>query len=492
MSIEESPIHPDDIALVTDEVPPESPNIPSVASDVDPDFATITAKSLEHPEIASGPAPVEAAARLGAVDVLRGVALLGILAMNIVHFAWPMEVYSTPTAAPGSTWGDMALWMFNHIVFDTKMMTIFSMLFGAGLVLMSDRADAKGASLRRIYYRRVTFLLMIGLVHAYLIWDGDILVPYALCGFLLYPLRHKSPRTLITIAVILFAMAIPVWLGTRVAIRSMAATYASVEAEIKEGKTPSGWRKNVHEIWQKINEDETKKAENFQKTIDNHRGGYAGIVAKRAGELVFEQTIGFLLGFWWLVGGRMLLGMGLMKLGVFSAERSTRFYQRLALIGYGVGFPLVLADIAVDLKHDFFVNEAIRYVTGGWWLINSVSSPFIALGHVAVVMLIYKSGALGWLTRRLAAVGRMALSNYLFDSILCSTLFYGYGLGLYGTIHRPGLYLIVLAIWAFQLWISPIWLARFRFGPAEWLWRSLTYGEPQPFRRRDVPVAALA
>jgi uncharacterized protein len=489
MSIEESPIHPADAALVTDELSPDSP---PVASDVDPEFTAITEKSPDHREIASGPAPVDAAARLGAVDVLRGVALLGILAMNIVHFAWPMDVYSTPTAAPGSTWGDLALWMFNHIVFDTKMMTIFSMLFGAGLVLMSDRADAKGASLRRVYYRRVAVLLVIGLIHAYLIWDGDILVPYALCGFLLYPFRHKSPRTLITIAVILFAMAIPVWLGARVVIRTMAATYESVEAEIKEGKKPSGWRKDAHDFWKEMKEDETKKAEDFQKAIDNHRGGYAGIVSKRAGDLVREQTFGFLLGFWWLVGGRMLLGMGLMKLGVFSAERSSRFYQRLALIGYGVGLPLVLVDIAIDWHYGFFVNDAMRYVTGGWWLINSVSSPFMALGHVAVVMLIYKSGALGWLTRRLAAVGRMALSNYLFDSILCTTLFYGYGFGLYGSIHRPGLYLIVLAIWAFQLWISPIWLARFRFGPAEWLWRSLTYGEPQPFRRRDVPVAAPA
>src|SRR5436305_12829970 len=143
------------------------------------------------------PDPVAPAERVTAVDVLRGVALLGILPMNIVAFAWPFAAYFDPTAGGGFEGRDRAIWIVCHLVFDQKMLTIFSMLFGAGLVLMGDRADARGRSLARVYYRRVFWLLAIGAVHAYLIWDGDILFAYAECGLLLYPFRRRSPRTLI-------------------------------------------------------------------------------------------------------------------------------------------------------------------------------------------------------------------------------------------------------------------------------------------------------
>ena len=178
--------------------------------------------------------------------------------------------------------------------------------------------------------------------------------------------------------------------------------------------------------------------------------------------------------------------MGLMKLGVFSAQRSKQFYQSLAFAGYGLGVPLVLADIAVNWHYDFFKQDSLRYVTGGWCLIYELSSPLVTLGHVGVVMLLYQSQTWPRLTTRLAAVGQMALSNYLMQSLICTTLFYGYGFGLFAKIYRPGLALIVLAIWILQLWLSPIWLKRFRFGPAEWVWRSLTYGSFQPLIREQV------
>ena len=427
--------------------------------------------------------PVALAERVAAVDTLRGVALLGILAMNIVAFAWPGDVYGTPTLAPGHTWADLALWMFCHVVFDTKMMTIFSMLFGAGLVLMSDRAESRGVSLRRIYYRRVFVLLLIGLVHSYLIWYGDILVLYASCGLFLYPFRRKSPTTLIVVGMILLLMIFPAWAGIRAGARFMAATASEVDAQVEAGKTPVDWKKGVRDSWRKIEEKSAFRPDKFREEIRIHRGDYAGIVAERAEDVFEDQTFGFLLGGWWLVGGRMLLGMGLMKLGVFSAARSDRFYRRMMAIGYGVGLPLVLIDIAIDWHHHFFTDNGLGYITGGWWLVEMVSGPLLAIGHVAAVMMIVRAGWFAGLMARLAAVGRMALSNYLFDSIVCTTLFYGYGFGLFGRLLRPGLAIVVLSIWAFQLWFSPIWLGRFRYGPAEWAWRSLTYGKAQSFRR---------
>ena len=180
--------------------------------------------------------------------------------------------------------------------------------------------------------------------------------------------------------------------------------------------------------------------------------------------------------------------MGLMKLGVFSAERSRSFYAWMAILGYGIGLPLMVFDASGLIRHEFKLD----YMLHGGIFYNAFGSLVVALGHVGLIMLIVQSGALAWLTRRLAAVGRMALSNYLTHSIVCTTLFYGYGFGLFGQINRTGLAAIVLAIWIFQLWISPIWLKHFRFGPAEWLWRSLTYWKLQPMWPSETVLASAS
>ena len=423
--------------------------------------------------------PVEESRRYVSVDMLRGVAVLGILAMNVVAFAWPRPVYDTPTLAPCHTRLDLAIWMLTYIVFDTKMMTIFSMLFGAGLVLTSNRAEEQGRSFGRIYYRRVYILLLIGMVHAYAIWEGDILVLYAICGFALYPFRRLPGPTLVAIGVGLLLLAIPAWLAIRAIINVMDDSVRKVEAGVIE----SGPTLALAKLRKGLHYDDPTRRKHFDEAIEVHRSGYRRIARHRAPEVFENQILGVLLEGWWQVGGRMLIGMGLMKLGVFTARRSRADYVRMAAAGYGIGLPLVVVDIIIDLRHDFFINDDLAYATGGWWLIREVSGPFLTLGHVAVMMLIYQSGAAIGLTRRLAAVGRMALSNYLMQSLICTTIFYGYGFGLYARVGRTGLALIVLAIWAFQLWLSPVWLARFRYGPAEWFWRSLTYGTSQAMRR---------
>src|SRR5262249_7249538 len=191
-------------------------------------------------------APVSEAERLFAVDALRGFALLGILAMNIVGFAWPEPAYGNPLRGGGFEGLDRAVWFFNHLVFEAKMMTIFSMLFGAGLVLMDQRASARGASVGWVYYRRILWLLVIGLVHAYLIWDGDILVLYAECGLFLYLFRNQTPRTLIILAVLAMMILVPVVLGFVAAVDSMKATSARVEAQVQAGQTPTPSDKWIH------------------------------------------------------------------------------------------------------------------------------------------------------------------------------------------------------------------------------------------------------
>ena len=432
--------------------------------------------------------PVEAIERFASVDVLRGVALLGILAMNIVDFAWPQSVYTTPIMDPGAGRLDTFLWSLNHLLFDTKMMTLFSMLFGAGLVLMSDRAADRGAKIRGVFYRRVSWLLVIGLIHAYLIWDGDILVMYASCGFLLYPFRKLRPRILIITGVCFNLIFVALLLGFRFGgIPYMKRTAARVKIQAKQGKKLGWWDEKVRDAHKSMSKQEMPKREDFLKNIERHRGSYRNLVAHRAGNLVMEQTLGFLFFGWWMAGGRMLIGMGLMKLGVFSAVRSKQFYVKMMFLGYGIGVPLMVFDCLHQISHNFFLGRSLQYVLDGWPFLTLYGSVVVVFGHIGAVMLIYQAGALTWLTSRLAAAGRMALSNYLFDSIICTTLFYGYGFDLFGTIHRPLLYAIVIMLWAIQLVMSAIWLSFFRFGPAEWIWRSLTYWKPQPIWAKLTP-----
>ena len=438
------------------------------------------------------PEPVAANERVAAVDVLRGFALLGILAMNIIAFAWPETAYNTPIRGGGFSGLDRGIWVFNHLFFDMKMMTLFSMLFGAGLVLMGERADQRGASLRSVYYRRCLWLLVIGLIHSYFIWFGDVLVLYAECGLIIYLFRRWRPRTLIPVGVVFLCGLVPIVMGFAAGFEFLKATAKKAEAAEKAEKQPTRFQAWIyHDVWKPkivpmIDPDAPKKKEDFEKTIKVHRGGYVGIVKERAKELIFAQTLGFFLGGFWVAGGRMLIGMGLMKLDVFSGRRSRRFYFWLMLLGYGIGLPL----LAFDTYEQIHTNFGFSYRLHGGVFVNFFGSVPVALGHVGALMLVYKAGVLTWLTSRLAAVGRMALTNYLTHSIICTTLFYGYGFGLFAHINRTGLAGIVLAIWIAQLLVSPIWLERFRFGPAEWLWRSLTYWKAQPMLRRAEPVAA--
>jgi uncharacterized protein len=433
--------------------------------------------------------PVSAAERYFAVDVLRGFALLGILAMNIVGFGWPWGAYGNPLRGGGFEGLDRGIWFFNHLVFEAKMMTIFSMLFGAGLVLMDQRAEARGARVRGVYYRRIFWLLVIGLVHSYLIWDGDVLVLYAQTGLFLYFFRNKTSKALIVLGISAMMVLVPVILGIGAAIDYMKAAAPRVEAQIKAGEKPSWLDQEFHDIWtEHIRDEVTPSPEKWAKELAVYRGNYPGIVKHKAYNVLMEQIFGFLVGAGFFAASRMLVGMGLMKLGVFSAQRSRRFYGWMVGLGYGVGLPLMVFDALEMIHHKF----SVEYDIHGGMLYNVFGSLIVALGHVGLLMLIVQSGALGWFTTRLAAVGRMALSNYLFDSIVCTTLFYGYGVGLFGHINRTGLAAIVLTIWIIQLLVSPIWLKYFRYGPAEWLWRSLTYWKLQPMRQRPEERIGVA
>jgi uncharacterized protein len=399
--------------------------------------------------------------------VLRGFALLGILVINIWGFGLPEVVLFDPTAWGGFTGRNYVAWLVCHLLFDQKMMSIFSMLFGAGLVLMGQRADARGAPLVGVYYRRVFWLFVFGMAHAYLLWDGDILVSYALCGIFLYPCRRLRPRAQIALGLCVFLLALPVNMAVGLAMRHARA------AELPP-------------LLDYLVQPDARDPAKVREDVELHQNGsYLTLFKNRAAANVWEQTAGFVLWAEPRAGGLMLLGMGLMQLGVFSAARPLRFYLLLAGLGYGLGLPVVAWGVREQQAHDF--EPAYEFLAGSHF--NYIGSLLVAFGHVGALVAVCKAGRLRWLTSRLAAVGRMALSNYLLQTLICTTLFEGWGLGWFGRLDRFQLLGVVLSVWVLQLVVSPLWLRYFRFGPMEWLWRSLTYRRLYPLRVRGASAA---
>jgi len=437
------------------------------------------------PVSGNGLGPIAGSERFVSIDVLRGVAVLGILVMNIYAFAMPFIAYTNPLAMGGLEAHNVGTWFFTHILFDQKFLSIFAMLFGAGLVVMSTRAESRGIRFGRIFYRRQFWLLLIGVIHGYLIWVGDILFMYAVIGMLVYLFRNRKPRTLITVAVLFFPVALLLNFGNATMVDKTIIEVAEIEELRASGTELSDEQKEALEDWVVLRRFMAPTDEDVQADVDAYRGGYPGIIAHRAPTILMMQLAGTLFFGIWRVGTLMLIGMALMKLGVLSGERSVGFYRKMLAIGYLVGLPLTIFSAIDANAHQFDPLHAMR--VGG--IANYWGSVIVAFGHIGLVMLVVKTGALQRLMARFAAVGRMALTNYLMHSVILTTVFYGYGLGLYGSVPRFWQMGFVLAVISLQLLLSPWWLSRYRFGPVEWLWRSLTYWKRQPFRHQESGAA---
>ena len=437
-----------------------------------------------------GIAPVVSTERISAIDLLRGVAVLGILLMNIEDFGLPRTGNADVLAA--KSWQDtnFLTWVVIGVAFEGKMRAIFSMLFGAGVILLTSRAEERGnaAGIADIYYRRTMWLLLFGVIHGYFIWGGDILYAYAMAGLFLFPFRHVRPRVLIPLGLFLMGLMIPLSLiMTTVQTEAKDKAIKAIAAE-KAGKKLTKEETKAKEAWEKMLENAHPSAEEIKKGIDNHRSGYGTNFGIRAKSTIKSQTIGTYKFLIWDALGMMLVGMGLMKMGVFSGECSKRTYWLMAILGLGSGLPFFAYMLRKQYVSGF---DPIAFF--GSYAYYEEGRILAALGYVGIVMLIYKGGHLKWLTSRLSAVGRMALTNYLGTSIVCTLFFNGYGLGYYGYLSRFQVYFFVLGVWVVMLLWSPVWLKFFRFGPVEWLWRSLTYVKLQPMRLKKAasgPVVA--
>ena len=426
-------------------------------------------------------APIKSTERIQSLDVMRGIVLFGILLMNINGMGLA-SAYEDPTVSGGSTGWDLYTWITTNMFFEGTMRALFSLLFGVGMFILLDRLEKKGAGINaaNIYFRRLTWMLVFGLIHCYLLlWVGEILYNYALMGFLVFSFRNMAPKKLILIAAFLFsAGALWTYFEYKNDIKlveqvALVSTYKAV------GKPLPKELKEADEKWQKRESERSPAA--VEEYNNNMRKGYFHVVGFLAPiNMHYNEHSPYRYDPFDVLS-MMLLGIALYKLNILSAKRSYRFYGMMALMGYGIGLSVNYYEVTMIMNSNFsLLGFSKSYLT------YDLGRIPIAMGHIAAIMLLCKIPVLQWLKSRLAAVGKMALTNYIMHSVIAMFFFTGAGLGMFGKLQRHELLYVVFTIWIVQLILSPIWLKYFQFGPAEWIWRNLSYQKIHVLRKTNV------
>ena len=396
-------------------------------------------------------APTALKERICSLDILRGFALLGILFINIQLFSLPNASFTNPLVMGEMSNLDQFAYWFVHVFAELKFMTIFSILFGAGILLFVNRLAEKGIDGSKIHIRRMMWLLLFGMIHAYFIWFGDILVAYSIIGLIAVLLRKMKDVWKMILFMFLYLIPMLFFYG-------VGSIFETMPEKMME--------ESMAEF--------LPSAESLSAEIDLYQNGsWFEIFVKRA-KLNLNYQIGsfFMLSIW-RTTGMMLLGMVLLNQGILSAKKSKLFYAVMAVLGIGVG--ALISNYGVqEMSQNRW--EIVHYFKYGYQY-NYFSSIFTSLGYIGLIILIYQLNVLNFLTKGLEAVGRLAFTNYLCQSVICSIIFYSYGFGLFGEFNRFELLFWMLGIWVFQMTSSYMWLKYYRMGPLEWLWRYLTYKE---------------
>jgi uncharacterized protein len=400
----------------------------------------------------SAVAPVAPAERVVTLDVIRGFALLGILLINLQSMALSRDgVFNPPHGVPPDS-PPALLWAAVHVLAVQKFMTLFSLLFGAGILLIGDRADARRpGSAWPLHLRRMAVLALIGVAHGTLIWFGDVLLTYALCGTIAFAFRRLRPRTLVLLGAAGIAVA-------------SAFALVPLPGEAGDGGV-AGWWVGRTRVWF----DPPPRQAVYLR-------GYADEMARRPHEFFEHFASQWPVWSAWHTTGVMLVGMALMKWRLLTGGLSRGTTWAITLTCGAAGLALCATSAWLVLRGHPHGFEPLQ-----------LGSLPQAIGYAGAIVLLCRSPRAVRSLRPVAAVGRTALSNYLLQSLLGTFLFYGHGLGLGGQLHRPGVLGVAACIWAVQLAVSPLWLRWFRSGPVEWLWRTAAYMRLQPIRRRDRP-----
>lgn len=418
--------------------------------------------------------------RIVVLDFMRGIAVLGILLMNITGFGLP-QAYDDPTNWGGHEGANLLVWRINALLFEGTMRGLFTLLFGASALLFLQRHTTNSSDLRPadLYFRRTLWLIVFGLVNGYLLlWDGDILFYYGVVGLLLFVFRNMTPRRLLIIAAAIMALQTLVTVVEWVGYHDIQEAAQAAEAKKEAGISLNADEEESIETFAATNQDFKPDRSDLESMVASIGASY-----RSAFKTISERTWYVQTHFFFRHGlleclGMMLLGMALFKLGVLTGEASTRTYVAMIVLGYAVGFSVNAMEVR-ELERAGFATQALVMS----YLTYDLGRIPMTLGHVGLIVVAYRMQLSPAAIRSLCAVGQMALTNYLAQSAIGLFLFTGAGLALYGRIERHDLYYFVAAIWVAQLCWSPLWLRHFRFGPAEWLWRSLTHWKRQPMRR---------
>jgi uncharacterized protein len=438
------------------------------------------------PDVVAAPPPEPAwpappSERLPALDLLRGVAILGILPANIPLFAGVVEFNGVFGARNPETGADLAIELLTQFFVDVKMITLLSLLFGAGLAIQADRAWSAGKRFTGKYLRRMLVLFAIGTAHGMLLWFGDILAIYALVGVAAVLFVRLRPRRLLAAALTFLVLT---WL-LLVVMAFFAARYTPdtpPEPSAPKVATDFGTLRGIFADPSLDTEERWKKAgqwfEGYYSDANQKRiyreGPYWEQVVSRS--MVFWSTFVIVFFFGGQVLACFLFGSWLLRRGLFSDLEGTRPLRTvLMLIGLTIGVPLQVLAVLMTVAGGKIA--ALEFA------VQSIGAPLISLLYLGLLLAWLESGRARWLQRGLRDVGRIALTNYLMQSVICTAVFYSFGGGLYGTTGRPFTLLVVAAVWALELAWSPLYLRYFQIGPVEWLWRSLAEGKRRPLLR---------
>ncbi len=435
------------------------------------------ALGAEQPNL-SGPV----SSRFDALDALRGFAVLGIFIMTIAALALPEIAYSNPMVAGGDGPINYGLWGIAEVLVHGSMRGLFSVMFGAGVILFTAKAGSPDGQINiaTLYHRRMFWLVVIGFAHAVvLLMPDDILLIYGLAGLLLFPFRDLSPRKLCALGAVLLTGLVAMTTIQQWEKAALQEIAIPIEERAEAGETITAAEEEILTEWGQVTVDYNPPQELLDRQIANRKGSPATVLVSNA-KTVARYLTSLEEMFWWVADAlaMMFLGMALYKWRIITAERGLKFYVILAVIGYGIGIPFRTGAVLSSFDAQFMLTHWV------WNGFDQFSRAAMTLGHIGLFFVLWKAFASGLFMRALTAAGRMALTNYISQTVIANLIFSGIGLGLYGSLDRTGIYAIMVAFWVVQLSFSMWWLARFRFGPLEWGWRSLTYWRWQPLRKQ--------
>lgn len=433
----------------------------------------------------TGLTAVKLTERIKVMDVIRGFAVLGILLMNIPGFSTHEFFLYWHDALKGETTTNGILFKGSMILFDGKMRGLFTLLFGAGLMLFIENKQDNSIRVADLYFKRMMWMLFFGLIHAYIfLWGGDILYEYAMCGIFAFAFRNMKARNLLFFSLSILAVVIYFSGSAFLERKEKYIEYKQVEKRLQEHKPVNEKQQEVYDEFVNIKgtflpfskEHIHNLTEDIYKREVKIKSDYSTLVVKNAEEISVYHTQEFFMDMWESFA-TILLGMALFKFGFFQEKLNNNIYRVFAFIGVPLGIALSAISVLNMVYTQTGLIDAMENRNFSINHIGGIGRIILTVSYASTLILLFRVKWLKSFFALFANVGRMALTNYIMETVLCSLYFFGFGLNHYGVYDAKELVLFVSVIWLIQITYSNIYFRFFEMGPLEWLWKRLTYGK---------------